>query len=113
MKKVLLFSALALSFMMISCSDPLVGTWVQPKTSYSDEQGFVLEKNGKASSVNMDFMTVNSWEKKGDFLIIKGENTGSVKGEFSDTLIIEELTEDKLVLSQSGYSVTYRKKLEK
>ncbi len=110
MKKVLLFSALALSFMMVSCTNPLVGTWVQPSTSYTQEQGFVLSKDGTASDVNIDFVTFKSWEKKGDFLIIKGENTGSVKGPFIDTLIIENVTDQELILSQSGYSVKYKKK---
>ena len=113
MKKVLLFSALALSIAMISCTDPLVGTWVQPQTHYTQEQGFVLEKNGKASDINIDFVSFKSWEKKGNFLIIKGENVGSMKGGFSDTLIIEEVTDDMLILSQSGYSMTYRRKSEK
>lgn len=110
MKKVLLFSALALFVSMISCTNPLVGTWVQPQTSFTQEQGFVLEKDGTASDVNVDYVTFKSWEKKGDMLIIKGENTGSVKGAFSDTLTIEKVTDDELVLSQSGYTVTYKKK---
>ena len=110
MKKVLLFSALALSFLMISCTNPLVGTWIQPSTSYTQEQGFVLEKDGSASDINIDYVTFKSWEKKGDFLILNGENTGSVKGAFSDTLIIENVTDNELVLSQSGYSMTYKKK---
>ena len=113
MKKVLLFSALALSFMMSSCKDPLVGTWVQPGTTYTPEQGFVLEKNGKASGVNMDFVKFETWKKKGNMLIISGENTGSLKGEFVDTLMIKDLTDDVLILSQSGYTMTYRRKLEK
>ena len=110
MKKVLLFGALALSFMMISCTSPLVGTWVQPSTSYTQEQGFVLYKDGTASDINIDFVTFTSWEKKGDMLILKGENTGSVKGQFTDTLIIEKVTDNELTLSQSGYSVKYNKK---
>ena len=113
MKKVLLFSALALSFLMISCTNPLVGTWVQPSTTYTQEQGFVLQKDGTAEDVNMDYVMFKSWEKKGDFLILKGENVGSTPGEFSDTLIIENITDDELTLSQSGYSITYKKKTEK
>ena len=113
MKKVLLISALALSFLMISCTNPLVGTWVQPSTTYTQEQGFVLQKDGTAEDVNMDYVMFKSWEKKGDFLILKGENVGSTPGEFSDTLIIENITDDELTLSQSGYSITYKKKTKK
>ena len=110
MKKVLLFSAFALLLSMISCTNPLVGTWVQPRTNYTQEQGFVLAKDGSASDINLDYVRFKSWEKKGDMLILKGENIGSVKGEFSDTLIIENVTDTELTLSQSGYSITYKKR---
>ncbi|MBO7469080.1 MAG: hypothetical protein II817_00945 [Bacteroidales bacterium] len=110
MKKVLLFSALALSFSMISCTSPLVGTWVQPQTSYTQEQGFVLYKDGTADDINVDFVKYESWEKKGDLLILKGKNIGSVKRDFSDTMKIEKVTDNELILSQSGYSVTFRRK---
>ncbi|MBO7528725.1 MAG: hypothetical protein J6T37_02505 [Bacteroidales bacterium] len=110
MKKVLLFSALALSFSMISCTSPLVGTWVQPQTSYTQEQGFVLYKDGTADDINVDFVKYESWEKKGDLLILKGKNIGSVKRDFSDTMKIEKVTDNELIISQSGYSVTFRRK---
>lgn len=110
MKKVLLFSALALSFSMISCTSPLVGTWVQPQTSYTQEQGFVLYKDGTADDINVDFVKYESWEKKGDLLILRGKNIGSVKRDFSDTMKIEKVTDNELILSQSGYSVTFRRK---
>ena len=110
MKKVLLFSALALSFSMISCTSPLVGTWVQPQTSYTQEQGFVLYKDGTADDINVDFVKYESWEKKGDLLILKGKNIGSVKRDFSDTMKIEKVTDNELILSQSGYSVTFKRK---
>ena len=98
---------------MISCTNPLVGTWVQPSTTFTQEQGFILQKDGTAEDVNMDFVMFTSWEKQGDLLILKGENVGSTPGEFSDTLIIESVTDEELVLSQSGYSITYKKKTEK
>ena len=110
MKKVLLFSALALSFSMISCTSPLVGTWVQPQTSYTQEQGFVLYKDGTAADINVDFVKYKTWEKKGDLLILNGKNIGSVKRDFSDTMKIEKVTDTELILSQSGYSVTFKRK---
>ena len=110
MKKVLLFSALALSFSMISCTSPLVGTWVQPQTSYTQEQGFVLYKDGTAADINVDFVKYEFWEKKGDLLILRGKNIGSVKRDFSDTMKIEKVTDNELILSQSGYSVTFKRK---
>ena len=48
--------------------------------------------------------------KKGDLLILKGDYTGLVKREFSDTMKIEKLTETELTLSQGIYAVSYIKK---
>lgn len=110
MKKVLLISALALSLSMVSCTSPLVGTWVQPQTSFTQEQGFVLYKDGTADDINVDFVQYESWERNGDFLILKGKNVGSVKKDFSDTLKIEKVDDNELILSQSGYQVKYRRK---
>ena len=113
MKKVLFISALALSFSMISCTSPLVGTWVQPETTFTQEQGFVLYKDGTAEDINVDYVRYESWEKKGDYLILNGKNIGSVKKEFSDTLKIEKVDDKELILSQSGESVKFNRKVEK
>lgn len=113
MKKVLLISALALSFLMISCTSPLVGTWIQPQTEFTQEQGFVLYKDGTAADINVDYVKYESWEKNGDNLILKGKNVGSVKKDFSDTLFIEKVDDNELILSQSGYTVTFKRKIEK
>ena len=113
MKKVLLISALALPFLMISCTNPLVGTWVQPQTTYTQEQGFELRKDGTATDINVDYVTYESWEKKGDYLIINGKNIGSVKKDFSDTLKIEKVDDDELILVTSGQTVKYKRKIEK
>lgn len=112
MKKVLFISALALSFSMISCTSPLVGSWVQPETSFTQEQGFVLYKDGTAADINVDYVKYESWEKRGDYLILNGKNVGSVKKDFSDTLKIEKVDDKVLVLSQSGEKVTFTRKIE-
>ena len=112
MKKVLLFSALALLSFAVGCtkSPSVVGTWVQPATGFSPEIGFVLAKDGSAQGINMGYVEYKSWEKIGDIIVFKGERTGSMPGVFSDTLTIEKVTDDELILSQSGYTVTYKKK---
>ena len=113
MKKILFISAFALSFFMISCTSPLVGTWIQPETSFTQEQGFVLYKDGTAEDINVDYVQYESWEKQGDYLIINGKNVGSMKKDFSDTLKIEKVDDEELVLSQSGETVTFKRKIEK
>ena len=112
MKKVLLFSAFALLLFVISCSKKpsVVGSWVQPRTSYSPEMGFVLFEDGSAEGINMVFVQYKAWKQIDNKLVISGENTGSRPGSFSDTLVIEKVTEDELVLSQADYLMTYKRK---
>ena len=52
-------------------------------------------------------------EKVGDQLILKGNYTGTNPREFADTMWIDEVTEEHLVLKDLGnYSVTYQRKTE-
>ncbi|HJH60429.1 MAG TPA: lipocalin family protein [Bacteroidetes bacterium] len=105
-----IFGILCIAFMMMSCTSPMVGTWIQPQTSATQEEGFILHKDGSASSVNLDFIEFTAWEKDGDFLILNGFNNGSVKKEFSDTMKIESVSKTTLVLSQNGYRIEYNRK---
>lgn len=98
---------MTLGFM--SCSPSPVGRWIAP-TGGTEEQGFVLNQDGSATSINMGSLEFIKWEKKGDMLILNGRNLGSVKREFADTMKIEKLTKTELILSHAGYSVTYLKK---
>ena len=109
MKKILGFAIVLLALVMMSCSPSPVGTWVE-KTGGSEEQGFTLNKDGSASALNMGYVVFNKWEKKGDLLILKGDYTGLVKREFSDTMKIESISKTELTLSQAGYTVSYTRK---
>lgn len=117
MKNLLSFVIALMTIVMISCTPSAVGTWIESTEKSnvgfylaSEEQGFILNSDGSASSINMDFVEFKTWEKKGDLLIINGENTGSTKKSFCDTMKIENLTKTELVLSQGGYSVKYKRK---
>ena len=109
MRKVLSVLFVLMTLGMMSCSPSPVGTWVE-LTEGSEEIGFTLNKDGSANSVNMRFVEFKQWEKNGDLLILKGNNVGSRKREFVDTMKIENITKTELTLSQAGYSVTYIKK---
>jgi hypothetical protein len=109
MKKILGFVIVLLTLGMMSCTPSPVGTWVEV-TGGSEEQGFTLNKDGSASSLNMGYVVFDKWEKSGDLLILKGDYTGLVKREFSDTMKIEKLTKTDLTLSQGIYTVSYIKK---
>ena len=109
MKKILGFAIVLLTLGMMSCSPSPVGTWVEV-TGGTEEQGFTLNKDGSASSLNMGYVTFDKWEKNGDLLILKGDYTGMIKRSFSDTMKIESLTKTELTLSQGKYTVSYIKK---
>lgn len=109
MKKILAITFVLMTLGFMSCSPSPVGRWIEP-TGGTEEQGFILNQDGSATSVNMCFLEFTKWEKNGDMLILNGRNLGSIKREFADTMKIEKLTKTELTLSQAGYSVTYIKK---
>lgn len=109
MKKILSIVILLMTLGFVSCAPSPVGKWIEP-TGGSEEQGFILNKDGSASSVNMGFVEFTKWERNGDLLILKGANVGSVKRDFSDTMKIEKITKTEMTLSQAGYTITYERK---
>lgn len=96
-----------------SCSRPsVVGTWVEAAQdeAISEETGFTLLEDGKVLPINMGFYEFNAWQQNGQNIIFQGQYTGSNPHDFADTLKIVELTKEKLVLEQAGYSITYKRK---
>ena len=92
---------------------PLTGTWVEPadENSLIGEIGFTLEKNGTVVPLNMGYREYNSWKQVGDQLILFGDYKGTNPHAFADTLWIEEVTQEHLVLKDFGnYTVTYQRK---
>ena len=119
MKKGLIISAfcLLLGLGLTSCGNKaqLTGTWVEPaaENSAHGEVGFTLEKDGTVVPINMGYMQYETWEKVGDQLIIRGNYIGTNPHPFADTMWIDELTEEHLVLKDFwNFSVTYQRKTE-
>ena len=97
-----------------ACSgNSIEGGWVEPVPGMENQmQGVNLEKGGKASSINMATLQYESWEKQGDKLILSGKSIGNHEtGSFTDTLVIEKLTENELTLKKGSLSINYRKKI--
>ena len=70
-----------------------------------------VEIRANAAFTAIDLITIE--EKSGDLLILKGRYTGTNPRDFADSLWIEELTKDRLVLKDFGnYTVTYQRKAE-
>lgn len=87
------------------------GKWVEPVPGMENQmQGINLEKGGKASSINMATLQYESWEMKDNRLILSGKSIGNHETDtFSDTLAIEKLTKDELVLKKGSLTISYQK----
>ena len=104
---------LALAF--TACSETSIeGSWVEPVPGMEQMmQGFKLEKNGKASSINMATLQYETWERSKNLLILTGKSIGNSQTiTFSDTLTIEELTTEKLVLKKGNLTFYYQKTVD-
>lgn len=94
------------TFVLLMCgchskNEQLTGVWIQPIPGQPGKiQGMELKSDGTASSVNMHTLLYESWTRKGDNLILKGKSIGNRQTiNFIDTLTIEKLSADSLILS--------------
>lgn len=88
----------------------VVGSWVMPINGQPGEvQGIKLEENGEASSINMHTLIYKEWEQQGNQLYLTVKSIGNgIEIEGVDTLKIDKLTPDSLVLSSNyGYTLEY------
>lgn len=92
-------------------NENIVGKWMQAVPGLPElKQGFVLEADGKASSVNMATLSYKAWQQEGAFLILSGKSVGNHQVlPFSDTLHIEKLTQDSLILKKGELILRYAK----
>ena len=99
---------------LVSCSSAagVEGEWVEPVPGMADMvQGFSLQEGGKASSINMATMQYRAWEQKDGLLILSGESIGNgMTVHFSDTLTIEKITQDSLVLKKKTLTLRYSRR---
>ena len=117
MKKLLLATAL-LIIAMTACNekkskDSIIGSWVMPIEGQPGKiQGIKLEENGEASSINMATLVYKYWEQQGDNLYLTVKSIGNgIEIEGIDTLKIEKLTTDSLILNSNyGYTLRYVRK---
>ena len=114
MKKnlIAIIACLLLGLGFTACKPSLTGTWVEPaeENSVVGEVGFTLQKDGTVTPINMGYREYNAWEKVGDQLILLGDYKGTNPHAFADTLWIEELTKEHLILKDFGnYTVTYQR----
>lgn len=102
--------ALGSMALLTACNGASIeGAWVEPVPGMENmQQGFVLEPDGTASSINMATLQYESWKKKGDVLILFGKSIGNHQTiDFSDTLIIKDLSDNMLLLERNGSVYSY------
>lgn len=102
--KNIIFTMFAMSCFLISChqNKNVTGEWVEniPGMEYM-KQGFRLEKDGTASSINMETLKYESWKTEENKLILSGKSIGNgTIIPFSDTLSICKLTDDSLIVKR-------------
>lgn len=87
------------------------GNWVESVPGIENQvQGVSLEKGGKASSINMATLQYEKWEKKDGNLILSGKSIGNHQTvSFTDTLVIEKLTAEELILKKGELIRKYQK----
>lgn len=115
MKKLILGVAV-MAMIFAACSgnkksaDTIVGSWVMPIEGQPGKmQGIKFEEGGDASSINMATLVYKYWEQQGDDLYLTVKSIGNgLEIEGVDTLKIEKLTADSLVLNSNyGYTLRY------
>lgn len=102
---------MALAAMTACAGNGIEGKWVEPIPGMENQvQGINLEKDGKASSINMATLQYEKWGKKDDKLILSGKSIGNGQTiTFSDTLNIKELTDKELTLTKGNLTINYKK----
>lgn len=107
-------SILLLAAALSGCSaerPSLEGIWLEPVPGMPGKtQGFDLQKNGKAASINMATLLYESWEKDGETLTLCGKSLGNRQTiPFVETWQIEELTNETLKIKEDSRTRTYRR----
>lgn len=82
----------------------LFGRWLQPIPGEEDEsQGFVLNKDYTATSLNIHTLLYEKWALSQDTLFLWSHTQGvNLYSENIDTLLIKKLTEKELVIAPAN-----------
>ena len=115
--KTLLLAATVLIIAITACNEKkskvtIIGSWIMPVDGQPGKmQGIRLDEDGEASSINMATLVYKYWKQQGDELYLTVKSIGNgVEIEGIDTLKIEKLTTDSLVLNSNyGYTLRYAK----
>ncbi|MYY27360.1 lipocalin family protein [Elizabethkingia anophelis] len=81
--------------------EQLIGSWVQTIPGLEDEnQGFVLNKDYTAQSINIHTFKYDKWSFSKDTLFLSGHSQGVKEfGENIDTMLIKKLNSKELIIA--------------
>lgn len=90
---------------------PVCGTWLEPIPGMEPRmQGFTLHEDGRAESVNMATLQVESWKREGEDLVLRGKSIGNGQTiAFERRCRIESLDEEALVCREEQLLHRYRR----
>lgn len=97
---------------LVACNNTTVeGSWIEPVPGMANmTQGFTLNADGTAASINMATLKYESWKQEGNLLILNATSIGNHQSTpFADTLTIEKLTADSLMLRKGELLLRYSK----
>lgn len=115
MKKIKKLTAILVIVALTACNNAYIeGAWVESISEMPDiQQGFILEKNGNVSSINIANWKYKTWNKESNLLLLSGVKIENHQDKpFTDTLTIEKLTKDSLVLKKAEQFLRYSKAKE-
>ena len=73
-------------------------------------QGFTLNEDGTAVSINMATLQYQEWSASGDTLVLTGKSIGNGQTiDMADTLLIVSVSADSLVVRQHQLTRTFHK----
>ena len=89
----------------------LEGSWVEPVPGMEEQtQGFTLNEDGTAVSINMATLQYQEWSASGDTLVLTGKSIGNGQTiDMTDTLLIVSVSADSLVVRQHQLTRTFHK----
>jgi hypothetical protein len=91
--------------------NPLLGSWIEPNPINEKEvQGFIINDDGTAASINMATLVYKKWWKESHNLVLVTESIGNGSSSIDTTKYrIIKLNDTELELKNGDYVSKYKK----
>lgn len=88
-----------------------IGSWIEENGNY--RQGFDLKADGTAASIGMATLKYENWKTGDGRIVLEGKSIGNGQTiNFSETMLVIELTPDTMTLQRGKDKIRYRKETE-